>query len=65
MASSSLASSSSSIFARRDGTAIQDEYDPMRPNDYEEVRCLCLYLHACGACAEGAACGVLHRHRAH
>ncbi|PNW76444.1 hypothetical protein CHLRE_11g467591v5 [Chlamydomonas reinhardtii] len=27
----------SSIFARQDGRPIEDEYDPMRPNDYEEV----------------------------
>ncbi|KAG2432124.1 hypothetical protein HXX76_009050 [Chlamydomonas incerta] len=27
----------SSIFARHDGRPIEDEYDPMRPNDYEEV----------------------------
>ena len=29
--------SGSSIFTRRDGAPIEDEYDPMRPNDYEEV----------------------------
>ncbi|GIL42508.1 hypothetical protein Vafri_463 [Volvox africanus] len=28
---------SSSIFTRGDGRSIEDEYDPMRPNDYEEV----------------------------
>lgn len=27
----------SSIFTRHDGRPIEDEYDPMRPNDYEEV----------------------------
>ncbi|PNH10993.1 DNA-damage-repair/toleration protein [Tetrabaena socialis] len=31
------AGSSGSIFSRHDGRPIEDEYDPMRPNDYEEV----------------------------
>ncbi|GLC35103.1 hypothetical protein PLESTM_000279800 [Pleodorina starrii] len=36
-APSGPSASSSSIFARSDGRPIEDEYDPMRPNDYEEV----------------------------
>ncbi|GFR45032.1 hypothetical protein Agub_g6399 [Astrephomene gubernaculifera] len=35
--SSSCGVSGSSIFTRHDGRPIEDEYDPMRPNDYEEV----------------------------
>ncbi|KAG2498604.1 hypothetical protein HYH03_003353 [Edaphochlamys debaryana] len=36
-ASGSSVGVSSAIFTARDGKPIQDEYDPMRPNDYEEV----------------------------
>ncbi|KAG2439057.1 hypothetical protein HYH02_006584 [Chlamydomonas schloesseri] len=36
-AASGPALGGSSIFTRNDGRPIEDEYDPMRPNDYEEV----------------------------
>ncbi|EFJ51175.1 hypothetical protein VOLCADRAFT_87981 [Volvox carteri f. nagariensis] len=37
VAPSGPSAASSSIFTRSDGRTIEDEYDPMRPNDYEEV----------------------------